>query len=359
MGLLATRSNRVLGVDISSTAIKLLELDQKGGQLHAKSFGAAALPANSINDKQIVDVEKVGIAIAKALKKSESKLKNAAIAVAGSTVINKVIRMPANLDDFSLEQQVTLEADQHVPYSMDEIYLDFEVLGLSDNEIGSVDVLLTASKKENIDAHIAALEIAGLATKIVDVEAFSLENACSLLRRQMPERGNGKTVAVVDAGASSTSLTVLHNNAAVYHREQMFGGKQLTEAIMEKYQLNFEDAGRVKRSGGEFLSDYQEFVAQPFVTEMAQVVNRSIQLFFAASPKFSQVDSIILAGGCAMVDGVCEAVSQNTGVTTVKAAPFSEIRFSDSATKAGIESDTAALLTAAGLALRSFDERHN
>lgn len=359
MGIFSYKSKPILGIDISSTAVKLIELEKRGGEYKVVRFGAAPIPAEAISDKQINDVEVVGIAIAKALAKSESKLKNAAIAVAGSTVINKTIRMPANLSGLPLEQQITMEAGQHVPYSIDDIYLDYEVIGPTDNDSGSVDVLLTASKKDNVDTRIAALEVAGLKAKVVDVEAFALENACALLQKQMFDNGQGRTIAVVDAGASTTSLTILHNNKAVYHRDQVFGGKQLTETIMMRYDMNFADAGRAKRTGEGLPESYSTEVALAFLQDLAQVINRSIQLFFAASPKYNTVDQVLLAGGCGMIEGAANIVQDQLGIPVVIANPLQDIPISDKAKASGIERDKLGSLSAAGLALRSFDEERD
>ena len=162
--------------------------------------------------------------------------------------------MPAGLSDSDLEAQIEMEADQYIPYPLEEINLDFEVIGESENNPDTVDVLLAASRSENIELRSAALALGGLHPKIVDVEAYTIENSSKLIAHQMKrdeESENEDTIiAVVDIGATMTSLNVVENNQLIYTREQSFGGKQLTEEIMRRYGLAYEEAGRLKKVGG-------------------------------------------------------------------------------------------------------------
>ena len=199
----------LLGVDISSTSVKLLELSRSGGRYRVESYAVEPLPPNSVMEKNITDAQLVGEAIARAVKKSGTRTKLGACAVAGSAVITKVISMPANLSEEELEGQIQIEADQYIPYALDEISLDFSILGPSASDPGRIDVLLAASRSDNVDVRVAALEVAGLEAKIVDVEAFALENACKLMVHQMPDGGIDRTIAVVDFGASSTTVSLL------------------------------------------------------------------------------------------------------------------------------------------------------
>lgn len=211
-------------------------------------------------------------------EKSGTKLKNAAVAVAGSAVITKIITMPANLidNDSELEAQILMEADQYIPYPLEEINLDFEVIGPTENNPDTIDVLLAASRSENIEARTTALELAGLKPKIVDVEAYTIENSSSLIAQQIEEDEDNRIIAVIDIGATMTSLNVIEDGNLIYTREQSFGGKQLTEEIMRRYGLSYEEAGRLKKAGG-LPDNYIPEVLEPFKATIAQQVGRFLQ----------------------------------------------------------------------------------
>ena len=343
----------VLGLDISSTAIKLLELSQSGDRLRVESYAVEPLPANSVIEKNIADVEAVGDAIKRAVKRSASRTKLAAVAVAGSAVITKIIAMPASLTEDEMEQQIELEADQYIPYPLEEVNLDFEVIGPSENDPERIDVLLAASRSENVDIRIAAIELAGLKAKIVDVEAYAMENAFSLLIPQLPEQGIDQTIAVIDIGATMTTLNVMHDRKTIYTREQVFGGKQLTEEIQRRYGLSYEEAGMAKRQGG-LPDNYIPEVLEPFKDAMTQQVSRSLQFFYGSS-QYNNVDHIVLAGGSAMIPGIDEMIANKLGVHTSVANPFTNMTLASRVKAQSLSNDAPALMIAAGLAMRSFD----
>ncbi len=343
----------VLGLDISSTAIKLLELGQSGDRFRVESYAVEPLPANSVIEKNIADVEAVGDAIKRAVKRSASRTKLAAVAVAGSAVITKIIAMPASLTEDEMEQQIELEADQYIPYPLEEVNLDFEVIGPSENDPERIDVLLAASRSENVDIRVAAIELAGLKAKIVDVEAYAMENAFSLLIPQLPEQGIDQTIAVIDIGATMTTLNVMHDRKTIYTREQVFGGKQLTEEIQRRYGLSYEEAGMAKRQGG-LPDNYVPEVLEPFKDAMTQQVSRSLQFFYGSS-QYNNVDHIVLAGGSAMIPGIDEMIANKLGVHTSVANPFTNMTLASRVKAQSLSNDAPALMIAAGLAMRSFD----
>lgn len=343
----------VVGLDISSTAIKLLELGKSGDRLRVESYAVEPLPPNSVIEKNIADVEAVGEAIKRAVKRSGSRTKFAAAAVAGSAVITKTIAMPAALTEEDMEQQIQLEADQYIPYPLEEVNLDFEVLGPTENDPERVDVLLAASRSENVDVRVAAIELAGLKPKIIDVEAYAIENAFTMLAPQLPEQGIDQTIAVVDVGATMTTLNVMHDLKTIYTREQVFGGKQLTEEIQRRYGLSYEEAGMAKRQGG-LPDNYVPEVLEPFKDAMAQQVSRSLQFFFSSS-HYSNVDHIVLAGGSAMIPGIDEMIADKLGVHTSIANPFTNMTLASRVKAQSLSNDAPALMIACGLAMRSFD----
>jgi len=343
----------ILGLDISSTSVKLLELATDGDNYRVQSLAIEPLPDNAVVDKNIQDVEAVGNTIQKAVKRSGTKAKDTAVAVAGSAVITKIITMPASLSEDELESQIEMEADQYIPYPLEEINLDFEVLGPTDTNPDTVDVLLAASRSENIELRSAALALSGLTPKIVDVEAYTIENSSKLITQQVDGDRDSNIIAIIDIGATMTSLNVVENNHLIYTREQSFGGKQLTEEIMRRYGLAYDEAGRLKKEGG-LPDNYIPEVLEPFKETISQQVSRFLQ-FFYTSGQHNTVDLIALAGGCASIPGIDELVESHLDTATVIANPFSRMTLSSKVNPQALSNDATSLMIACGLAMRSFD----
>ncbi|MGI9259815.1 MAG: pilus assembly protein PilM [Gammaproteobacteria bacterium] len=353
--MLGKRANKVLiGLDITTSSIKLIELNRAGRDYRVESYAAEPTPPNAISEKAIVDAEAVGEAIRRAVKRSGTKVKDVAFAISGDAVITKVIQMPSNLADADLEGQVELQADQYIPFPMEEVSFDFEVIGESERDPDMQDVLLVATRTENVDQRQVAVDAAGMAASVVDVEAFAVENACQLLAHQMVDHGEGKFIAIVDFGASSTTFSVLKDLKVIYTRDFAFGGQQLMEEIMRTYGLSVEDAGRAKKEGG-LPSNYQPEVLDAFIDDMSQQVSRSLQFFLASGSDREQPDQILVCGGCANIPGVAEVIGSRVGIPTEIGDPLGQMKVSTKAKSQGVSSDATALLTACGLALRSFD----
>ena len=347
----------LLGIDISSTSVKLVELSKSDSGYRVESLAVEPLPANAVVEKNIQDVEAVGETLQKAVKKSGTKCKLAAIAVAGSAVITKIITMPSSLSEDDMEVRIELEADQYIPYPLEEINLDFEVLGPSKDNPETSDVLLAASRSENVEMRTAATEMAGVTGKIVDVEAYTIERASRLLEKDtLAEREDNDApfvLAVLDVGATMTSLNVIEDDELIYTREQSFGGKQLTEEIMRRYGLAYEEAGRLKKVGG-LPDNYIPEVLEPFKETTAQQVSRFLQ-FFYTSGTHSSVDMIALAGGCASMPGIDELIETQLGIKTIVANPFVNMELSSKVNAQALSNDAPSLMIACGLAMRSFD----
>jgi len=260
--------------------------------------------------------------------------------------------MPAGLKDDDLETQLTLEADQYIPYPLDEVAIDFEEQGPTSGRDDMVDVLLAACRRETIDARFDAIELAGLMPKVIDVEAYALERAFALIKSQA-DIDDRSTVAIVDIGATMTTLSVLHRGSTVYTREQLFGGKQLTDEIMRRYGLPLEEAGLAKKQGG-LPDDYDTDVLDPFREAVVQQVSRSLQFFFS-STDFNGVDCIFLAGGVAAMDGLTELIAERLSTPTLVANPFADMVISPKVNAVALNSDASAMLIACGLALRSVN----
>lgn len=352
MGLITKSQPPIIGVDISSTAVKLLQLSRQGNRYRVEHYAVEPLPPNAVVEKNIVEVEAVGEAIRRAVSRSGSKAKHAAAAVAGSAVITKTIPMPADLDEDDMESQVELEAVNYIPYPIEEVNLDFEVLGPMPGNTEMVQVLLAASRSENVELRASALELGGLTAKVIDVEAFAVENAFSMIAGTLSMPSDG-VVALVDVGATMTTLIVLRNGRSLYSREQVFGGKQLTDEVMRRYGLSYEEAGLAKRQGG-LPESYEVEVLEPFKEAMVQQVSRLLQFFYAGSD-FNRVDQVVLAGGCAAIPGVADMVEEQLGVQTILANPLAQMTLGPRVQAHALAQDAPALMIACGLALRSFD----
>ncbi|MGY0799383.1 pilus assembly protein PilM [Lysobacter sp. A286] len=352
MGVISKSQPALVGVDISSTAVKLLQLSRAGNRYRVEHYAVEPLPPNAVVEKNIVEPEAVGEAIKRAVARSGTRAKHAAAAVSGSAVITKVIPMAAELEGDDLEAQVELEAVNYVPYPIEEVNLDFEVLGLVPGSTESVQILLAASRSENVEIRVSALEMGGLIPKVMDVEAFAIENAFGLIVDQLNVPKDG-LVALIDSGATMTTLNVLRNGRSLYGREQVFGGKQLTDEIMRRYSLSYEEAGLAKRQGG-LPETYEAEVLEPFKEAMAQQVSRLLQFFYAGS-EFNRVDQIVIAGGCAAIPGIAQMVEEQLGVPTMIANPLAHMTLGSRVQAHALAQDAPALMIACGLALRSFD----
>ena len=350
-GFGTAKASQVLGIDISSTTVKLLELSREGDRYRVESYAVAPLPPEAVVEKNVNQVETVGTLISDLVVRSKTRAKQAVAAVSGSAVIIKTIAMPAGLSEEDLEAQLTVEADQYIPYPLEEVALDFEELGPVPGREDQVSILLAACRQENIESRVDALEVAGLTPAIMDVEVFAMERALALLQTQMPASGP-QTIAMVDIGASMTTLSVFADGESVYTREQLFGGKQLTDEIMNRYDLSFEEAGRAKKQGG-LPEDYEREVLEPFREAVVQQVSRSLQFFFSSS-EYTQLDAIVLCGGVSAIEGLSSLIEERLNTPTIVANPFADMSVGPRVNAQALAKDAPAMMVACGLAMRSL-----
>ncbi len=355
MGLLFPRkSHSVLGVDLSSTAAKVLELSYSSGRYKVESFGLATIPPEAIVENNIKDFAVVTEALKLALERAKVSTRYAAIAMPSTAVISKILQVDASLSDDELEAHIQLEAATLIPFPLAEVRMDFTVLEINEKDASKMNVLFVASRTENVDARVDVLEDAGLTVDFVDVETFAVERSVNFLRTLLPDQGVDKTIAVIDFGATMTTLTVLHNMRAIYSREEVFGGRQLTEAIQRRYHLSYEEAGRMKKMGG-LPADYEEEVLKPFRESLIPLVRRSMQ-FFLSSGYSHNVDFILLAGGGAHLNGLSEMLADRLSAPCVIADPFENMSLARGLNEDSLRLDAPAFMVSCGLALRGFPE---
>lgn len=354
LDILKAKSPPLIGVDISSSAIKMVEIADAGKNLYrVERYAIEPLPKDAVVDGNIANLEAVAETMRRAWKKLGSRVKSIALALPSAAVITKKIIVPAGLRESELELQVETEANQYIPFALDEVNLDFQLLGPAPSSPDEVEVLIAASRKEKVEDRLACGEAAGLKAIVMDVESFATQTAYELIAHQLPNGGNEQIIAIVDIGAAMMHINVLHNNQSVYQREQSFGGNQLTQEIQRRYSLSAEEADLAKRNGG-LPENYEAEVLQPFMDTLALEVARALQFFFS-STQYNRVDHILLAGGCAMIQGLDETVSSRTQVSTMIANPFANMALSQRIKPRQLAADAPALLIACGLGMRRFD----
>ena len=353
--LFQTQSPPLIGVDISSSAVKMVEIEQAGKNLlRVERYVIESLPKDAVTDGNIMNLEAVAETMRRAWKRLGTRTKHVAMALPAAAVITKKIIVPAGLREDELESQVETEANQYIPFALDEVNLDFQVLGAAASGPDDMEVLIAASRKEKVEDRVAAAESAGLKALVMDVESFATQAACEMVAQQLPNAGRDQTIAVVDIGASMMHVNVLRNGQSIYLREQTFGGNQLTQEIQRRYSLSADEADIAKRQGG-LPENYESEVLQPFMDTLALEVARAIQFFFSSS-QFTQVDHILLAGGCAMIPGLDEIVATRSQASTMIANPFASMALSSRIKPKQLTLDAPALLIACGLAMRRFDK---
>ena len=331
----------------------MVELAQGSrGNYHLEGYAIAPLAKDAVVDGNISGLDQVADAVKRAWKLLGSREKRMALALPASAVITKKVIMVGGLRDEDMELQVEAEANQYIPFSLDEVNIDFQVIGPAPNSPEEVEVLIAASRKEKIEDRVASVEGAGLKAIIVDVETYATESAYSLITSQLPNHGRDQTVMIVDIGAAMTHINVLHDNESVYIREQAFGGGQLTQEIQRRFGLTPEEAEIAKRRGG-LPDSYDNEVLQPFVQNLALEVARALQ-FFTSSTQYNRVDHILLAGGCASIPRIDLIVQERTQVSTLVANPFADMSISPKLKQQQVAADAPALMIACGLAMRRF-----
>jgi len=351
LSLFSKKNNALLGIDISSSSIKLLELSKSGSKYKVENYSSRPLPDGAMVEKNIANLDAVGEEMLKLATLTKTGTEKAAVAVSGSAVITKIIEMNAAMSDSEMENQIVVEADQYIPYPLDEVAIDFERQGMSKKNEDMVEVLLAACKKENVDSRVAALEIGGYEAKVVDIEAYAMERAFNIMCEQMDLEKEGLS-AIIDIGATMTTMYILRDGVSIYTREQVFGGAQLSIEIQNRYGLSPADAAAALVNG-ELPDGFESDVLKPFILEMSDQIGRTLQFFFSSS-QYNDVDLIVLAGGTASTVGLAEMVQEELGTKTVVANPFAKMGMNNKVNKKQLQNDAASLMMACGLAIRGF-----
>ncbi|HWV89105.1 MAG TPA: pilus assembly protein PilM [Burkholderiales bacterium] len=352
--LFTAKAPPLFGLDISSSSVKMLELVDAGkGGYRVERYAIEPLARDSVVDGNINNLEAVGDAVKRAYQRLGTRTKHVAMAVPTGAVISKKIIVSAALREEELEIQVESEANQYIPFALEEVNLDFQVLGPSPTNPEEQEVLIAATRKEKVEDRVAVADVCGLKPLVMDVESFAQQTALSLVVQGLPGGGKDQNVAVVDVGANVMNVTVLRNDQSVYTREQAFGGNQLTQDIVSRYGMTPEEAENAKRSGG-LPDDFEAEVMKPFMENLSMEVQRALQFFFT-STQYHAVDHILLAGGSAVIPGLDEVVNTRTQVPASVANPFALMQASPRIQLKRLMIDAPSLIVACGLAMRRFD----
>lgn len=355
LDFLTARTPPLIGVDISTSSVKMVELSElpkKAGYI-LERYVIEALPPDAVSDGNINNLDAVAETMQRAWKRMGTRIRNVSLALPASLVITKKILLPSGLREEDLEYQVEAEANQYIPFALEEVNLDFQVIGPSPSSPEEIEVMLAASRKANVEDRVAAAQAAGLKAVVVDVESYVAESAFEQIRTQLPGGALDQCVALVDIGANVMNVNVLRNGQSVYTRDQQVGGNQLTQQIQNAFGLSQSEAEAAKRNGG-LPDNYESDVLIPFRENVAAEISRALQFFFT-STQFNEVSYVVLAGGCAALPGLDDAVATRTQVNTLVANPFAQMTLSARIKPRQLQSDAPALLIACGLAMRRFD----
>jgi len=351
--LLGRKHSPMIGLDISSSSVKLVELSQTAsGEFILDRFASEPFEKGWIADGQIEKFDEVAEAVRKVVAKSGTRSRSVAMAMPPSAVITKKIMLPAGLREEEMELQVEAEANQYIPFSLDEVSLDFCVVGPSTTSAGDVEVLIAASRKDRVQDRQGLAEAAGLKPAILDIESYASRLAMGRLVAALPGQGKDALVALFEIGAENTSLKVLRDNELLYDRDQAFGGAQLTQLISRQYGFSFEEA-EVKKLSGDLPEDFQSTILGPFVDSLSQEIGRALQYFFTSTPHH-KVHYVMLAGGTATLPGLKDRVTELTGFASMVVNPFEGMKLGSSVRESKLRREAPSYLTACGLAMRRF-----
>ena len=350
-------SKTILGVDISSSAIKLIEMEPSREGFNVIAYGVEPLPEGATFDREIVDVAKIAQVLKSVYKKSGARSRNVAVAVSGSSIISNYIDVPSSLTAKQVEARVKLEADTIIPFPLDEINLDFAVVGQNIANKDHVRVQVVACQRDYVDRRKEVVELAGLNPVVVDIESFAFARAYQTLINFTQNKSlensvltaKDEIVAIVDIGATQFTFLVLSNQSIIYSVEQPFGGRQLTEDIQRHYNLTWAEAGRAKRKGG-LDADYDEAMLNPFKTLLIEHLARSIQVFYSSTDT-NKIDKLVLSGGVSKTDGLRDQVAEAMGIPAEVIDLSKSISVSHLPSSARLTADIPAMMLAFGLAL--------
>jgi type IV pilus assembly protein PilM len=350
------RPKALVGLDIGSSAVKAVELKAAGKSYKVTAFGTEALPPDSIVDGAIIDGAAVADAIRRLFDGRNIKTKDVAASLSGNAVIVKKISLPI-MSDAELAESIYWEAEQYIPFDIQDVNLDYQILDRGDaaSGKGTMDVLLVAAKKEKIADYTGVISQAGRSAVVVDVDAFALQNAYEVNYGIEPNA----VVVLLNAGASATNINILQGDQSVFTRDISIGGNAYTEALQRELNLPFETADALKRGEPVEGATYED--ARPVLRAVTENVMLEIQKtfdFFKATASSDRIDRIMLSGGASRAEGFTEMLAERFGAPVEPFDPFRKISFDAKKFKSDSAAEIApTVAVAVGLALRRTGDR--
>jgi len=351
--LLGKGNAPLVGIDISTSSVRLVELAETGKDgLRLERYAAEPLPRGAVVDGNIENMDQVVEAVRRVWKKSGTRAKLVALGMPPASVITKKIILPAGMSEDQLEVQVESEASQYIPFALDEVSLDFDVIGPVANSPDDIEVMLAASRREKVEDRVAIAEASGLKASVMDIESYAARAALDRVMALQPDAGAGQVVALFQIGAQVTHISVMLDGLTIYEREQPFGGNSLTQDIVRSFGLAYDEA-EAKKKSGDLPDNYGPELLNPFLESAALEVTRAIQFFYTSTP-YTRVDQIYLAGGCALIPGLLDIIASRTKINTAVISPFKGMQLGPGVRESQLRGDAPAYLVACGLALRRF-----
>jgi type IV pilus assembly protein PilM len=351
--LFGQSSPPLVGLDISTSGVRLVELADAGkGELRLERYAAEPLPRGTVVDGNIENIDAVSDAVRRVVQKSGTRSKHVALGMPPAAVITRKIVLPAGLGEDQLEVQVESEASQYIPFALDDVNLDFDVIGPAPNSPDDMEVMLAAARREKVEDRVAIAESAGLTATVMDIESHAARAALQRLLDATPGGAQDQIVALFQIGSHATHVSMQRNGENLYDREQPFGGVQLTQDVVRTFGLSFEEA-EARKKAGDLPDAWRGDLLGPFLESAVLEVTRAIQFFYTSTP-YTRIDQICLAGGCALIPGLLDIVASRTRISTAVVSPFKGMQLGPAVREQQLRQDAPAYLVACGLALRRF-----
>lgn len=341
------------GIDIGTHVIKCVVLSKKDENLRLDAFISDNVPPDVVVDREIQDIEQISKVLNRIRKKLPKKVKNASIAVSGSTVFSKIIQMDKGLTDIELEQQIEIEADSLIPYPLDEVFIDFEVIGENALNNKKDDVILSAARKQIVNGRVDALSEGGFTASVVDIEGFALGRA---VHESLSEEDKDKTIACIDIGANQTLFSVLHQGEVVFSNDQVFGVNQLLQSACNVYGLTPKEAA-TKLKDDDWPENFENEVLLPYQMNLVQQIKRMLQMYITSS-NYDSFDLVMLSGDGSNQSGFVEMVQESISSEVASANPFKDIQLAGDIEQELVNTSGPQFMVAFGLALRRFSSCH-
>lgn len=319
------KKKNVIGLDIGSSSIKLVELSEGKTGYRLQSLGISPLPPEAIVDGALMDSVTVIDAIKELIKSAKTRTKDVVTSVSGHSVIVKKVTLPF-MSKEELEESIKWEAERYIPFDINDVNLDFQILGTASENPEVMDVLLVAAKKDIINDYVSVIIEAGLNPVIIDVDAFALENMFAINY----EMGTDETIVMADVGASITNINILKNNTSAFTRDIFKGGNYITEEIQRQLHIDYEEAEKIK------IGSKLEATSQPMIQDILQAASETLALeiansleFFQSTTTYEKVSKIYLSGGGSKIKDFDTILQQQTGIPVEIVNPFKKIEYNE------------------------------